>query len=226
MHPSGWACVRVEDSGPGLRPEQLDLVFEPFRQGPEFIGRSRGGLGLGLALVKGLVALHGGQVSVTSAGPGRGSQFTIRLPLLQAPCPAPAPAPAEASPVSAGPGAHRVLIVEDMADSALTLQLLLRTLGHTAQTAADGHAGLDQARRFNPDVILCDIGLPGSLSGYDVARTLRALPESKGVLLIALSGFGTPADKRRAAEAGFDLHLTKPVDPAILETLLGSAGPP
>jgi signal transduction histidine kinase len=219
----GWGRVRVKDSGIGIDPEQLGSLFDPFMQAKETVGRSRGGLGLGLALVKGLVALHGGQVSVRSGGPGQGAEFSIELPLLQDSGPA-------APPAQAAGGRHpvhprRILVVEDLLDSALTLQLLLQMWGHTVAIAQDGQSGLDQARRFKPDVILCDIGLPGALSGHDVARTIRATPGLQGIHLVALSGFGTPEDKERARQAGFDSHLTKPVDPAILEPMLARLGP-
>ena len=218
VDPPGWGCVRVKDTGLGIRPEHLGSLFEPFMQGPETIGRSRGGLGLGLALVRGLVDLHGGRVSVESGGPGQGSEFTVRLPLLQTSSLAPPPVqPAESRPATRS---RRILIVEDLVDSAITLQLLLQMLGHTVAVAHDGQTGLDQARLFQPEIILCDIGLPGELSGFDVARTLRATPGLKAIHLIALSGFGTLEDKEKAAQAGFDSHLTKPVDPAILGPMI------
>ena len=221
----GWGYVRVEDTGLGIRADRLGTLFDPFRQGPETIGRSRGGLGLGLALVKGLVALHGGAVSAESAGLGQGSRFTLRLPLASESSPQDLRTPAQEPPGRQGDRSIRILIVEDMADSAVTLQLLLRMQGHTVEIAADGQTGLDLAQRFQPEIVLCDIGLPGALSGHDVARIIRTLPGLEGVQLIALSGFGTPEDKRRAAEAGFDTHLTKPVDPTALEALLQTVGP-
>jgi len=219
----GWAQVRVKDTGIGIGPEQMGSLFDPFMQGKETIGRSRGGLGLGLALVKGLATLHGGQVSVQSGGPGQGAEFTVRLPLLRAASPGTPAQPAESQPAGLP---HRILVVEDLLDSALTLQLLLQMSGHTVAVAHDGQAGLDQARLFRPDIILCDIGLPGGLSGYDVARSIRATPGLEGIHLVAVSGFGTPEDKEHARRAGFDSHLTKPVDPAILGPMIARIAQP
>ena len=218
----GWATVRVKDTGLGIPPDQLGSIFEPFMQGKDSIGRSRGGLGLGLALVKGLVALHGGRVSVASDGPGKGSEFTLVLPAL------PAASGPPAAPVAAGARAgrsRRILVVEDLLDSALTLKLLLELAGHTVITAGDGQTALDQAASFRPEIILCDIGLPGGLSGLDVARAIRATPGLRDIHLIALSGFGTPEDKEEALRAGFEAHLTKPVDPAGLGPMLAGMEP-
>jgi len=215
--PAGWGFVRVQDTGLGIRPELLGSIFEPFMQGPETEQHSQGGLGLGLALVKGLAALHGGRVSARSEGPGRGSEFTLELPLAQDEPVQAAPARAVGGP---GSGGRRILVVEDLPDTALTLQLLLELLGHSVAVAHDGPSGLEQAVRFQPEIILCDIGLPGGVSGHDLARRVRVVPGLEAVHLIALSGFGTPEDKAKAARAGFDAHLTKPVDPAILGPLI------
>jgi signal transduction histidine kinase len=215
----GWCLVRIKDNGQGIRPEQLDSVFEPFMQAKETIGRSEAGLGLGLALVKGLVTLHGGTVAARSEGPGRGAEFTVLLPLLQG---ATGSAPARRAGDGQAGDARRVLIVEDLVDSALTLRLLLQMQGHMVEIAQDGRTGLDKAASFLPEIILCDIGLPGELSGYDVARSIRAMPGLRDIQLVALSGFGSPEDKAMAAEAGFDLHLTKPVDPARLGPVLAT----
>jgi CheY-like chemotaxis protein len=214
---AGWGFVRVKDTGVGIDPDLLASIFEPFMQGQGTVQRSQGGLGLGLALVKGLAALHGGEVTVHSDGPGLGSEFTLHLPLLLAGA---GPAPALQAPGHAGAGGRRILVVEDLADSALTLRLLLEMLGHTVAVGADGASGLELAARFRPEIILCDIGLPGGLSGHDLARRVRALPGLEDTHLIALSGFGTPEDKAKAAEAGFAAHLTKPVDPALLGPLI------
>jgi PAS domain S-box-containing protein len=208
----GWGFVRVQDSGLGIRPELLRSIFEPFMQGKDTIGRSRGGLGLGLALVKGMADLHGGRVEAWSGGPGLGSTFTILLPVLQTTVPASVPA----SQARESFLPRRILVVEDHADSALTLRLLLEALGHQVALARDGRAGLDLARSFAPEIILCDIGLPGEFSGHDVARIIRGTAGLRDIHLVALSGFGTPEDKERAIQAGFDSHLTKPVDPAML----------
>jgi PAS domain S-box-containing protein len=211
----GWGCVRVRDSGAGIPPEQLGTIFEPFTQSMETVGRSRKGLGLGLTLAKGLAELHGGTLAARSDGPGRGSEFTLRLPALQAAAAAEAPAQA-AAPFRP----RRILIVEDVPDAATTLQMVLRMLGHTAEVAGDGRSALALAASFGPEIILCDIGLPGELDGYGVARTLRATPGLPDMHLIALTGFGTPEDKARALQAGFDGHLTKPVDPAALGPMI------
>ena len=188
----------------GLQPH----VFERFpRRATGSLGRSRGGLGLGLALVKGLTELHGGEVTVYSDGPGHGTEFGVRLPLSK---------PAEPPAQGAGPepeiGKLRILVVEDNRDAAESTRLLLKLSGHEVRTAYTGQEGLEVAREFRPQVILCDIGLPAGMSGYDVVRELRADPELYGVFVIALTGYGRDEDQREAQEAGFDLHMTKPVD--------------
>jgi CheY-like chemotaxis protein len=165
--------------------------------------------------------LHEGQVEAASEGLGRGSRFTLRLPLA---------APQEASGEEAAPparanGSRRVLIIEDNADAAESLQMLLELSGFEVTTAADGTSGLEAARRFHPDVVLCDIGLPGGLDGYGVARELRADSALQSVQLIALTGYGQAEDQRRAYAEGFDLHLTKPVDPVRLKDLLAGTRP-
>ena len=212
------AGIEVRDDGIGMEPEMLSRLFETFSQADRTLDRSRGGLGLGLALVKGLVDLHGGEVHAASDGLGRGSRFTLRFPLVKA---AVAPRREAGTPArEAGP--RRVLVIEDNVDAAESMQMLLELSGFEVATAADGCAGLDAARRFRPDVVLCDIGLPGGMDGYAVARELRADDELHSVRLIALTGYGQAEDKRRAYEEGFDLHLTKPVDPVILPDLLAS----
>ncbi len=213
------AGITVQDTGIGIEPEMLGSLFETFSQADRTLARSRGGLGLGLALVKGLVDLHGGEVEAVSEGLGRGARFTLRLPLA-----AKREAPEEETvpPVRAA-GSRRVLVIEDNADAAESLQMLLEISGFEVATAADGSAGLATARRFRPDVVLCDIGLPGGLDGYAVARELRADPALQPVHLIALTGYGQAEDRRRAYAEGFDLHLTKPVDPVALKDLLTPA---
>jgi PAS domain S-box-containing protein len=212
----GRAVLTVEDTGIGMEPDILSHLFEPFSQADRSLDRSRGGLGLGLALVKGLVDLHGGIVEASSGGKGHGSTFTVRLPLSREAEDAAEPAPA------ASPGAKslRILVVEDNRDSAESLGMLLELCGHRVELAFTGQEGLDAARRFRPDVAVCDIGLPGGMDGYALARALRNSEEAAHARLIALSGYGQEEDKRRAREAGFDEHLTKPVDPGILIRLL------
>lgn len=213
-----WAQVTVQDSGTGIPAGLLGSVFEPFTQGSETLGRARGGLGLGLALAKGLAELHGGTLAAHSDGPGTGSRFTLRLPVLETP-EAEGQAPAS-RPGPAPEGGRRILVVEDLQDAATTLRLLLELLGHTVETACDGRAGLDKAASFRPEVILCDLGLPGQLDGYGVARAIRRAPGLERVRLVAMTGFGSGTARDRALEAGFDLHLVKPVDPEVLARVI------
>jgi CheY-like chemotaxis protein len=208
----------VEDTGIGIDAELLPRVFDVFTQGDRTLDRSRGGLGLGLALVKGLVELHGGRVAAASDGPGKGATITCRLPLgsnEEAPA---APTPGG----SAGAGTLRILVVEDSRDGAESLRMLLSLSGHEVRVAHTGPAAVEAAREFRPSVVLCDLGLPGGMSGYDVARALRQDPATAPARLIAVSGYGQPEDQARARAAGFDLHLTKPVDPGELQRQLAS----
>jgi len=209
------AELRVEDTGVGMEPEILARLFQPFSQADQTLDRSRGGLGLGLALVKGLVEMHGGSVEADSGGGGRGSALTLRLPLQAR---EPAPAPGDAATTTEG-NTLQVLIIEDNQDAADSLQILLELSGHRAEVAYTGQDGLEASRKTPPQVVLCDIGLPGGMNGYDVARGLRA--EQPEIHLIALTGYAQEEDQLRAREAGFDRHLTKPVDPAALIRLLG-----
>ena len=201
------ALLIVRDTGIGMDRETLAVVFQAFSQADRSLDRSRGGLGLGLALVKGLVELHGGTVHATSRGPGRGSELVVRLPLEQAPEPAATLAPSPRIDLTA----YRILIIEDNLDGAESMRTLLNLLGHHTTVTHAGSSGVEAARQTRPHVVLCDIGLPGGMDGYAVARTLRADPNLKGALLIALTGYGAEEDQRRAAEAGFDYHMTKPV---------------
>ncbi len=213
---SAEAVLTVRDTGIGMDVAMLTRLFEPFSQADRSLDRSRGGLGLGLALVKGLVELHGGTVRAASAGVGQGSEFTLRLPLRQEPDVARAARRGEAAP-----GASlRVVVIEDNHDTAESLRMLLELSGHRVAVAHAGLPGLQAARELRPDVVLCDIGLPGGMDGYAVARALRADPDVGGAVLIAISGYGQEEDQRRARRAGFDRHLTKPVDPVMLLDLL------
>ena len=210
------ANVIVRDTGLGMDAATLEHAFVAFAQGERSQERGRGGLGLGLSLVKGLVDLHHGTVRAKSAGPGRGSEIAVWLPFAAAVPVRPAtPPPAERSGA-----AHRVLVVEDNADAAELLQLTLTLAGHEVCLATTGEEGVALARSFHPTVVLSDIGLPGKLSGYDVARALRAEPELAAVRLVAVTGYGQDEDRRRALEAGFERHVTKPFDVAALERLL------
>ncbi len=211
------AVLSVRDSGVGIAPGLRARVFEPFTQAPQSLERTRGGLGLGLATVKGLVELHGGTVSLASEGEGRGSEFTVRLPLV--PAPAQVAAPAGPAPQER----HRILIIEDNEDESSTLKELLELSGHEVWTALDGPAGLAAARRHHPEIVICDIGLPG-MDGYQVARALRADAATRCAFLVALTGYARPDDARRAAEAGFDRHVGKPPIAEGLERMFAEAG--
>jgi CheY-like chemotaxis protein len=223
----GQAVVSVKDTGVGIAPELLPHIFDAFVQGDGVSGQHQPGLGLGLAVVRQLVEKHGGSVRALSAGPGRGSEFVVRLP-LRAPSrppeerrPAePIRAPADPLPAVAQPGAgRRVLIVDDNRDAAESLALLLEMTGHQPRVVLDGPAALDLAPAFRPDLVFLDIGMP-KLDGYEVARRLRQLPGLEGVTLVALTGYGQEQDRRRAQEAGFDAHCIKPVDYATILDLL------
>lgn len=219
---SRTATLTVRDTGIGMDPEMLTRVFEPFSQADQSLDRSRGGLGIGLALVKGLIEMHGGTVRAASEGPGRGSEFTLSLPLESRPLPAAPPNGNKPGPALA----CRVLVVEDSPDAAESLRLLLSLMGHTVVVASTGPAGVKTAHEFRPDVVVCDIGLAGGMDGYTVARTLRQDPELSRAHLIALTGYGRIEDQERAVASGFDLHLAKPVDPKHLESILASLRAP
>ena len=210
------AVLRVADTGAGIRADLLGRIFDLFVQEPQALDRARGGLGLGLTLVKRLVELHGGSVSATSAGPGLGSEFTVRIPaLIEAggrDGVAPAPPPPNAR-------RRRVLIVEDSADARESLRLLLELAGHEVDTCEDAADTLERVNVFQPDVALIDIGLPG-MDGYRLAQALRERPPARPLRLIALTGYGQAKDRRKALDAGFDLHLTKPVDPDRLQDFI------
>ena len=210
----GLAELRVRDTGAGIDPALLPNVFDPFVQGERTLARTEGGLGLGLALVKGIAELHGGDVRVESAGTGWGAEFVVRLPLA----PAAALQDRSAAGTGSSSGGRRVLVVDDNADAAESLADLLRVLGHTVEVAFDGPSAVEKARASPPDAVLCDLGLPG-MSGYEVARALRAALPGR-TQLVALSGYAQPEDVRRAVQAGFDAHVAKPADPAELERLV------
>jgi signal transduction histidine kinase/ActR/RegA family two-component response regulator len=215
--PAGRAWVEVRDTGIGMDPAVLPHVFEPFVQARQNLDRGRGGLGLGLAMVEGLVRLHGGEVKALSDGPGKGSEFRFALPLAAAP--EQAKAAADGPPV----GGLRVLVVEDHADAAESLKMLLELDGHDVRVAATGPEGVEAALRSPPDVVLCDIGLPG-LDGYGVVGALRKNPATAGTPMAAVSGYAQDEDRERSRAAGFDAHLAKPVRPEELRRFLAAAG--
>jgi len=208
------AIVRVTDTGIGMTQQMLSRLFEPFSQADETLDRSKGGLGLGLALVKGLAELHDGDVSAHSEGLGRGAEFTVRLPLDL-----PGSAQSEMPKEQTGRFRRRVLIIEDNVDAAGSLSEVLELGDHEVEVAYNGPEGITKAQEFRPEVVLCDIGLPG-MDGYQVARALRADTGLKGTFLVALTGYALPEDLQRAAEAGFERHLAKPLSPEKLEQLL------
>ncbi|BDT60220.1 hypothetical protein MasN3_37140 [Massilia varians] len=209
----GEAVIAVCDNGQGIEPQVLPYIFDLFTQAERTPDRSQGGLGIGLALVKSLVALHGGRVAAHSEGPNTGSEFVIRLPLL------PGSEEHEAQPPreQAMDGAVRVLVVDDNADAAQMLATLLEAHGHLVSVECDGTGGLARALRERPEVMLLDIGLP-DMDGHELARRLRASPDTANAMLVALTGYGQSEDRERARQAGFDRHLVKPAD---LSELLG-----
>jgi len=201
------ASIAVRDTGIGIDASLLPSVFDTFAQAEQSLDRSHGGLGLGLAVAKGLIELHGGTIRASSAGKGRGAEFVIEIPTEAT------AGPAEVAPVADLPVAKplRVLIVEDNVDSAHILQTLLEYHGYHVTVAYNGPAGVSAAKSERPDVVLCDIGLPG-MDGYAVAGALRQSPETVSAHLIAVTGYGRDSDKRKALESGFDMHLVKPVN--------------
>lgn len=211
----GCALIRIQDEGIGMTEDTIAHLFQPFVQADASLDRSRGGLGLGLSLVKGLVELHGGHVVARSAGLGQGTEMEVCLPLKDD---APA-ARAAGVPVGSPPRGRRVLIIDDNVDGAEALRDFLEMDGHEVRVAFDGPSGLSAARAHRPEVVVCDIGLPG-MTGYDVARALRAEPGLGGAFLVALTGYAQPEDVEKAKAAGFDHHLSKPPDVTRLEALL------
>jgi CheY-like chemotaxis protein/two-component sensor histidine kinase len=208
--------LRIKDSGIGIAPDVLPRVFDLFSQADVPHGGANGGLGIGLTLVKRLVDMHGGTVEARSEGQGKGSEFVVRLPALKHP----------PSPKSEGEGAAQtevsardVLIVDDNSDSAATLAMLLRLVGHSVRMAPNGQLALQAAQFAPPQVVLLDIGLPG-MDGYSVARQLRQLPGMGKALVVAVTGYGREEDRRRCRESGFDEHVVKPVDLDTLQKLL------
>jgi CheY-like chemotaxis protein len=218
----GRAQLQVRDNGSGMPPDLVPSVFELFTQGARTLARSQGGLGLGLALVKKLIELHGGQVSAHSDGVGLGSVFTIDLPCTRAAEGAPAPVSLHAGAADAQ--AFRplhVMVVDDNTDAADSLATLLRAQGHTVTVEYTGRGALRRAMREAPDAMVVDIGLP-DMDGYQLAALLRAQPATRDAVLIAATGYGQESDRARARDAGFVQHLVKPVDIAALLRILQS----
>jgi two-component system CheB/CheR fusion protein len=215
----GMATVAVRDNGIGLSAELLPHVFDLFTQANQALDRSQGGLGIGLTLVRRLVELHGGTVDAKSDGPGQGSEFIVRLPLLADKARAADRGVSHAGEPSAMTRELRVLVVEDHPDSADMMAFLIEAQGHKVFKAHDGASALDTALAMIPDVMFCDIGLPG-MNGYELAAEIRKQPRLGQVRLIAVSGYGREEDRRRAETAGFDAHLTKPIEPDLLHSLL------
>lgn len=208
------AEIRVRDTGVGMEPGAIERMFQPFVQAEMTLARTKGGLGLGLALVKGLVELHGGTVEARSDGPGLGTEFLVRLPLAELEAKT-----GHERHEAAVARSRTVLVIEDNLDSAETLAEVLEFQGHHARVARDGKSGLKLARELHPEVVLCDIGLP-DIDGYEVAREIRGDPTLRATRLVALSGYAQPEDRQRSREAGFDAHVAKPPDIDELERQL------
>ncbi len=206
--------IRVYDSGIGISADLLPRVFDLFMQADASLERSAGGLGVGLTVVRRVVELHGGSVEAFSAGPGQGSEFVICMPRA-----APPPAAAEVAPAAPTRAPQRVLVVDDNVDAADSLAYLLETFGHEVRSVHAAAAGLEEARRFAPDIVLLDIGLPG-MNGYEVAKALRQQPACAHAMIVALTGYGREEDRQRALHAGFDAHLVKPVDIKTLQEVI------
>jgi CheY-like chemotaxis protein len=222
----GSAVVTVTDTGRGIAPEWIERIFDMFVHRHSATERVRGGLGVGLALSRRIAELHGGSLTVSSAGEHKGSEFTLRLPLCVQNAETSEPERTMPRPHAAGSptGTRRVLIVDDNIDAAVTLEVLLNSLGHVTALAHTGVEALERSAEFRPDVVLLDIGLP-DIDGYEVARRLRSGKTDQHLRIVAVTGWGSDASKQKSAEAGFDLHLVKPVDSTALEKALQRAGP-
>jgi signal transduction histidine kinase len=216
------AVIRVRDNGVGIPPEMLARVFDLFQQVDRSLDRSQGGLGIGLTLARRLVEMHGGQIEATSAGPGTGSEFSVRLPLVPAPVEDDSPACAEPLVEEVG-DALRILVVDDNVDAASSIARLLRLRSHHVQLAHDGPSALEAAAKLRPDAVLLDLGLP-RIDGYEVARRLRSANRGRKLMLIAVSGYGSEANRQQAHEVGFDHYFVKPLDVEQLLAKLAEAG--
>jgi CheY-like chemotaxis protein len=212
---SNTVSISVKDNGIGIDPEVLPMVFDIFTQAGAAIGRSQGGIGIGLSLVRGLVMLHGGTVTATSEGIDRGSEFVVEIPTIRIVGLEPGE-PAVLAPVER---AYRVLVVDDNVDNTKTIAKLLELLGNEVKTAFDGPTALHIAEVFAPNVVLLDLGMPG-MDGFEVCRVLRAHPGLRSIFVVAMTGWGGEENRLRTRDAGFDAHLVKPVDSAALLKLL------
>jgi signal transduction histidine kinase len=211
------AVIAVSDTGIGIDPAVLPRIFDMFMQAEQGVARPRSGLGIGLTLARRLIELHDGRIDVRSGGPGEGTTFFVRLPIVNVVAD---PKGVAASQGEAGPSC-RVLVAEDIPDAAEMMRLMIRFMGHEVRIAADGVEAVEMAREFDPQIALLDIGMP-RMDGYEAARQIRAAMGGR-VVLVALTGFGQEDDQRRAYEAGFDRHVTKPAEPDVLEELIASA---
>jgi two-component system CheB/CheR fusion protein len=215
--------IRVRDNGTGIAPELLPHVFDMFTQADQTLSRSRGGLGIGLTLVRSLVEMHQGRVTAHSGGTGKGSEFTVRLPISPDAAASPGDEPPAEGALDHFPR-RRILVVDDNRSNATSLGVLLRALGQDVEMAYDGPAALELVRRRRPDLVLLDIGLPG-MDGYEVVRRCRQDDDLRGILLVAMTGYGKDEDRRRSQEAGFNAHLVKPVNLEDLRVLLTQPDP-
>jgi CheY-like chemotaxis protein/two-component sensor histidine kinase len=215
------ALLKVRDNGIGIASDMLPHVFELFVQADHTSTKAQGGLGIGLTLVKNLVEMHEGTVEAHSEGLGKGCEFIVRLPLMVRERQQPNEnnnGESQLEPARAS--GHRLLVVDDNKDAAISLSMLLRLQGHEVRVAHDGSAALEMTKTYSPDMVFLDIGMPG-MDGYEVARRIRRQPGLEKVVLAALTGWGQQEDRRRTAEAGFDHHLIKPPEPKLIEGLLG-----
>jgi CheY-like chemotaxis protein/two-component sensor histidine kinase len=211
-------AITVSDTGVGIAQELLPRVFDLFVQAESPTARSQGGLGIGLALARRLVEMQDGEIAAYSDGPGRGSAFVVTMPLATSAQPRGAPAPNDPARV-----AGQIVVIDDNVDAAATLAMLVEQLGGTAHVAHDAESGLAAVSAFQPDIVFLDIGMP-RMDGYQVCRRIRQQPAARHIMVIAVTGWGQSQDKQRALDAGFDAHLTKPVDPAVLERVLAASG--